>query len=396
MLVLVAGVVGWQALQDPPSDPIARTGPTSSTASTTSVPALPSTTRSATTAPPSSPPACDPAGMVASWPTEQQVAQLLMVGVDPDTPDEVRSVVANHGVGGVFVGGNPTTLFETGTLRDLPSLGPVPPLVAVDDEGGRVTRIDALAGPLPSAREMAQSMSPAEVRSLAAERGAALRELGVTMDLAPVVDVADQPADEVIGDRSFGDDPDQVIAYAGAFAAGLIDAGVIPVLKHFPGHGRATGDSHVEAVSTPPLDDLRQSDLLPYQALATGPAGVMVGHLDVPGLTSPGQPTSVSPAAINGLLRTDLGFGGLVMTDDLGSMAAIADRYTLVEAVEAALAAGADMALWVTSAELPVVIDHLVGAVESGQLDRAQVTRSVLRVLGVKGVDPCRGPIANG
>ena len=111
-----------------------------------------------------------------------------------------------------------------------------------------------------------------------------------------MADVSDQPASSVIGDRSFSDDPKRVTEYADAFAAGLRDGGVLPVFKHFPGHGHAGGDSHRTSVSTPPLAALRADDLLPYRTLlSSGPVAVMVGHLNVPGLTNGSPPPSAHP-----------------------------------------------------------------------------------------------------
>jgi beta-N-acetylhexosaminidase len=354
--------------------------------------------RSSTTIPLAAPAQPDPrsfcviSNVIANLPLEQRLAQLLMVGVDPRSGDEAEALVARHGVGGIFVGGDGSGIFVDGSLARLPTLSAIPPFVAVDDEGGRVQRIDQLAGPMPSARTMAQTMTPDQVRAVAVQRGLALRGAGVTIDMAPVVDVSSQSSGQVIGDRSFSDDPGVVSEYAGAFAAGLRDAGVVPVLKHFPGHGRAVGDSHREAAVTPPLAELGTPDLVPYRNLLTEPQiGVMIGHLDVPGLTVPDEPASVSPKVVNDLLRTQLGYRGLVITDDLSQMAAIRRSYSMREATVRALAAGNDMALLVTSAQLPDVLAFLVDAVASQRLSESQINQSVQRVLTAKAFDPC-GP----
>jgi beta-N-acetylhexosaminidase len=323
------------------------------------------------------------------WPLRVRLGQLIMVDVEPGGVAGARAAVRDQGVGGVFVGGNTTTLFTSGALRSLAGPGQIPPMVAVDEEGGRVQRIDGLDGPVPSARVMARTMTVEEVRALARTRGAALRRYGVTVDFAPVVDVSRQADREVIGDRSFSDDPAVVIAYARAFAAGLRDAGVLPVFKHFPGHGHAVGDSHQGISTTPPFSALGP-DLAPYRALLPeGGAAVMVGHLDVPGLTG-GVPASLSPAAVDGLLRRDMGFDGLVFTDELGGMRAITDRYGIAESTRRALAAGADVALFAQAGSVPAVLDRLVADVGAGRLSEAGVDRSVHRVLVAKGVDPCR------
>jgi beta-N-acetylhexosaminidase len=331
------------------------------------------------------PPAALPCGpRVAAMPLRARLAQRLMVGIDPSQPGAARAVVGRDDVGGVFIGGNATTILRGDALAPMRAAAAQPVAVAVDEEGGRVQRIDQLDGSLPSARIMAATMTPAQVRALGAKRGRQLRARGVTMDMAPVVDVDGGPANGAIGDRSFSADPQRVVIYAGAFAAGLREAGVLPVFKHFPGHGRASGDSHAGAVTTPPLAALRTDDLVPYRRLlGGGPAAVMVGHLDVPGLTG-GQPASLSPAAYR-LLRGQYGFRGLVMTDDLGAMKAITDQHDLPDAVVTALSAGADMALWTSTIGLDTVLDRLEAAVRDGRLPEPEVNQATARVLAAKG-----------
>jgi beta-N-acetylhexosaminidase len=258
-----------------------------------------------------------------------------------------------------------------------------------------VSRLAALIGSQPSPRALTQSRTPDEVYGIALDRGQKMRALGITIDFAPVVDVTDAPDDTVIGDRSFGADPAAVTEYAGAYARGLRDAGVLPVLKHFPGHGHGSGDSHVGGVVTPPLADLQNDDLVPYRTLDTeAPVGVMVGHLQVPGLTG-ADPASLSPAAYQLLRSGGYGgppFNGPVFTDDLSSMRAITDRYGVADAALRALQAGADTALWVTTGEVPAVLDRLETAVAAGELSMAAVDNSVLRMAAVKGPHPrCGG-----
>jgi beta-N-acetylhexosaminidase len=327
----------------------------------------------------------DCASLVDGLDVRAQVAQLVIVGVSGDNPAATVSLVRDHQVGGIFIGGNATALLKDRSLAAVQAVARVPVAVSVDEEGGRVQRIDDLDGDLPSARTMAEKKSPDQVRALAAERGRQLRARGVTVDFAPDTDVTDAPDDDVIGDRSFSPDPARVKTYAKAFAAGLRDAGVQPVLKHFPGHGHGSGDSHKGTVVTPSLDKLRAVDLVPYRGLADyGPVSVMVGHLDVPGLTD-GVPASVSPAAYR-LLRGEFGFTGPAVTDDLGAMKAITAQYSLPEAVLKALQAGADEALWSSGGRVDTVLDRLVKAVQAGELPKAQVQESVTRVLRGKGL----------
>ncbi|MCH9722031.1 MAG: glycoside hydrolase family 3 protein [Actinomycetia bacterium] len=335
------------------------------------------------------PPACgDGASMLASMSTRDKLAQLLMVGVR--NAADAREVVGTQHVGGIMIGSwTDLSMLTDGTIGEISNLGPLPLAVSVDEEGGRVSRLSSLIGAIPPARTLAQTKTPEEVYQIALSRGQQMRGLGITIDFAPVVDVSAQAANTVIGDRSFSNDPATVTSYAGAFARGLRDAGVMPVLKHFPGHGSGSGDSHTAGVvSTPPLAELMDSDLVPYRTLtAQAPVGVMMGHLEVPGLTG-NMPASLSAAAVN-LLRSGgyggPGFNGPVFSDDLSSMAAISSRYGVAEAVLRALQAGTDVALWITTDEVPAVLDRLESAVDSGDLSMGAVDGSVLRMAGIKG-----------
>ena len=330
------------------------------------------------------PPACgDGAAMLAAMSTRDKLAQTLMVGVK--NAADARAVVGNYHVGGIMIGSwTDLSMLSDGTITAISNMGPVPLAVSVDEEGGRVSRLSSLIGAIPPARTLAQTKTPDDVYQIALARGRQMRGLGITVDFAPVVDVSDQGANTVIGDRSFSNDPATVTAYAGAFARGLRDAGVLPVLKHFPGHGHGSGDSHTAGVvTTPPLSQLMQSDLVPYQTLTTeAPVAVMMGHLEVPGLTGD-QPASLSAAAVN-LLRSGgyggPGFNGPVFSDDLSSMAAISSRYGVAEAVLRTLQAGVDVALWITTDEVPAVLDRLETAVAAGELAMPAVEGSILRM----------------
>ena len=356
---------------------------------TTAAPATPNTPLTVPLPAAPVPPACG--DVLAAMSTRDKLAQLLMVGVTGAA--DARAVVADHHVGGIMIGGwTDLSMLSDGSLADIAgSAGPLPLAVSVDEEGGRVSRLAGLIGSQSSPRVLGQTSTPDEVYGIALERGRQMRALGVTIDFAPVVDVTAAADDTVIGDRSFGSDAATVTDYAGAYARGLRDAGVLPVLKHFPGHGSGSGDTHAGSVVTPPLADLQQSDLAPYRTLASqAPVAVMVGHMQVPGLTG-SDPASLSPAAY-GLLRSgDYGgppFNGPVFTDDLSSMRAIADRFGVAEAALRGLAAGADTALWTTTDEVPAVLDRLEKALEAGELTMPGVDASVLRMAAVKGPNP--------
>ena len=337
---------------------------------------------------------CTNSQQVAAWDLDRRLGQLLMGAVYADAGETALNTavrqIAKGKVGGINILGTSSYSYSNNELAEaVDAGGQVPPFLAVDEEGGRVQRLADELGYQPSAREMAATMSPAQVQEHAKKIGKAMSRLSLNMDLAPVVDVSSQADYEVIGDRSFGDDAKTVTEYAGAFAEGLREAGIIPVLKHFPGLGSGSGNTDFEAASTPPLKKLEKQDLKPYESLLTeSPVAVMTTNAVVPGLTE-GTPASLSPATYQ-LLREKYGFDGVVMTDSL-SAAAVTEGRSIEEAVTQAIVAGADIALWDQLAESKSVHKELSKAVASGKLSEDQVNASVTRVLDLKGVDLCEG-----
>src|SRR5699024_3104755 len=194
----------------------------------------------------------------------EQLAQLIMVGVK--NTEDAKRVVNREQIGGIFIG----SWTDMSILDDISQIKEAAEhrlMVAIDEEGGRVSRLDERFGPMPSARQSARNMSASEVRAMARKRGRQMADLGITVDFAPDADVSAQAPGGPIGDRSYSSDPKVVATYATAFARGLQDAGVLPVIKHFPGHGRATGDSHTGLVTTPPLQQLLEHDLVPFRQM---------------------------------------------------------------------------------------------------------------------------------
>ncbi|MFL6206004.1 MAG: glycoside hydrolase family 3 N-terminal domain-containing protein [Acidimicrobiales bacterium] len=312
----------------------------------------------------------------AALPLRSRLAMTLMLGVDGGAPDDVLALLDSPTrPGGVFVRDG-KAVWKQKTLA--PPLGDdLPLLVAVDDEGGRVQPMDGVLERLASAADLARE-SEGALESMASDRAGDLGALGINLVLAPVVDVGSAGG---IGDRSFGDTAEVVTAKAGAYARGLRAGGVLPVLKHFPGQGHADADTHESVATVPDLALLRTSDLLPYESLLDeDPVGVMVGHLDVPGLTEGGLPASTSAAAI-GLLRGGYEFDGLVMTDDLVAMRAITSRFSIPEAAERALAAGADVVLLREPTDVDAVLDRLEEAVNLGRLPNRRLDAALARVV---------------
>ena len=218
------------------------------------------------------------------------------------------------------------------------------PLLAIDEEGGDVTRIGHLTGSRYPGNAALGAVD--DVRLTAAVHqalGSDLAALGISVDLAPSVDVNSAADNPVIGIRSFGSDPDLVARHAAAAVGGLQAAGVAACAKHFPGHGSTRADTHHGIVTIEAsLDELRRRDLPPFAAaIAAGVRGVMPGHLRVPELTG-GEPATLSAAALTGLLRSELGFTGVIISDAL-EMRAVRGVYGIPEAAVRAVAAGTDL-----------------------------------------------------
>lgn len=347
-------------------------------------------------APSSTPTRCDPAAVLSTWSTARRAAQLVVAPAQENDVLAARPMV-EAGVGGLLLFGSAAPADLPGQLAALHrhALGGLPPLVMTDEEGGEIQRMANLVGNLPWPRTMAATMTPGQVRALAAQVGRRMRAAGITMDLAPVLDLSDSPGPNATypdGPRSFSVHPAVATGYGLAFAHGLQDGGVIPVVKHFPGLGQASANTDFGRATDPPLGTLKAGALLPFEAaIKHGLPAVMVGEVSVPGLTH-GQPATLSSAAITGLLRGQLGFHGLVLTDSLSGAAIQQAGYGIPQAAVRAIEAGADMVTFDTSnppATTNEVISSLVSAVHAGQLPVARLDSAVQHVLQVKGRPVC-------
>ena len=340
-----------------------------------------------TTAAPATSTTIDPvAACIAALPVRQRVSQLVGIAIDGGALASEAQRAADLGVGTVLVQ-RPTTTGLAEGIAAVKATSAIAPLVAVDEEGGEVQHLRALLGSIPSQRSMATGQDGTAAAAIVGPHFQAVADLGFDVVFAPVVDVAAPGGGGPLGDRTFSDDPATVTAYGQVYVDAMQAAGLLPVLKHFPGHGSGEANSHDGPVGTPPIESLRARDLPPFDTLAAdGPVGVMVGHLNVPGLSGT-TPASISPAAYD-LLRDEIGFEGLAFSDSL-SMGAIAGTIPPESAAVQSIAAGADVALFVTIANPAGAIDALEAAVGDGTLPAARVDESVARVLAEKGVDPC-------
>ena len=283
---------------------------------------------------------------VSADPALDRMADAILIPPFPgEKPPRWVLAALERGLAGVTIFGpniaGPEQLARlTAQLRSAGGL----PLVAIDEEGGDVTRIAHLTGsPYPGNAALGAVDDVNLTHAVHRALGQDLDALGINVDLAPSVDVNTASDNPVIGIRSFGPDPDLVARHAAAAVRGLQAAGVAACAKHFPGHGSTSADSHHGIVTVQAsLDLLRRRDLPPFAAaIAAGVRGVMPGHLRVPDLTGD-DPATLSAAALNGLLRGELGFTGVIISDAL-EMRAVSDLYGIPEAAVLAVAAGTDL-----------------------------------------------------
>ena len=221
-------------------------------------------------------------------------------------------------------------------LNDIKSATNIKGIMSVDQEGGRVQRLEERVGfkQYPPMGEIGITENLDLAFALGTKMGRELKDIGIDMDMAPVLDIFSNPKNTAIGDRAFGKTPETVTKMALSYADGLTKEGIIPVVKHFPGHGGTLKDSHA---SLPFVDKdltgLKQFELKPFkEAINKKMPGIMVGHLAVPKVTGDNIPASLSEKMINGILRTDMGYDGLVMTDSL-KMKALKDK-TVTNTIE--------------------------------------------------------------
>jgi beta-N-acetylhexosaminidase len=345
---------------------------------------------------------------LATMRLEDKAAQLVFPGLDStflstdsDTFDRLRELVEKWHVGGflVFGGSEPVPgvllnatygsvilgdpLSAAATLNRLQRFSALPLLNAGDFEWGVGMRIRG-ATQFPRAMAFGAAGDTSLTEAAGRFTGIEMRAIGVHVDFAPVADVNNNPRNPVINTRSFGEDPLRVSEHAVAFTRGLQSAGVVATLKHFPGHGDTDVDTHIGLATVPHARDrLDRVELAPFRAgIAAGAQAVMVGHLEVPTIDETrGMPATLSAKAITGLLRGDLGFGGLIVTDSM-SMQAVSKMMPAGEAAVRTIEAGSDVVLH--SPDDRAAVTALRDALTSGRLPVERVDRSVRRILEMK------------
>ena len=339
----------------------------------------------------------EPFPSVATEPsvTEEKVYQLFMVtpealtGVNTATRagEATQQALSEMPVGGIvyFADNLETGEQTTQMIAATQSYSRLPLLIGVDEEGGRVARVSTKLGTTafdPMADYGAAGDAEA-VRQVGATIARDISQFGFNVDFAPVADVVTNPNNTEIGDRSFSSDADVASTMVAAMVQGLQSGGVQSCLKHFPGHGSTEADSHKGAsVTGRTLDELRGTELKPFAAgIAAGAGMVMISHMSAPNVTGSDAPCDLSSAVVTDLLRGELGFTGVVITDS-HEMGAITDSYSPAEAAVLAIQAGCDIVLM--PADLKQAAQGVLDALQSGSLTQARVDESVLRILTLK------------
>ncbi|WP_424183939.1 glycoside hydrolase family 3 protein [Actinokineospora sp. G85] len=350
--------------------------------------------------------------VLRKMPLEQRVGQMFVATVWGKSADEAHptnrekygvdtpaQVVQRHQVGGVIYFNNSGTdnvdnprqmaAFSNGLQRAALTSAPrLPLVVSIDQEGGNVTRIEAPATEYPSSMAVGAGRSPADAEVLATVNGHELRAMGINQDFAPVADVNSNPLNPVIGARSFSASPELAARLVAAQVRGYQDSGrptetVSSSAKHFPGHGDAATDSHTGLpVITRTAEQWRAVDLPPFQAaIDAGIDLIMTAHIQFPSLDPSGVPATLSRPILTGLLREELGYQGVIVTDSLG-MQGVREMFGDAEVAVRAVEAGVDQLLM--PPDLALAKNAVLDAVRSGRISEQRINESVLRVLELK------------
>ena len=324
---------------------------------------------------------------VYAMPLKERVGQLIVTGFEGTTvTPALQQAVEEHFISNVIlfsknITGHTQLLSLSENFHALRHREPL--WLSIDEEGGAVSRLPDELVTLPTATQLAATHSADDVQQIAKHLGSALAAYGIQVDYAPVMDVNSNPQNPVIGTRSFSNDPNEVANFALSFHRGLASANVVSSMKHFPGHGDTNVDSHFDLpILNHSLDELNATELIPFRrAISDNVPMIMVGHLLIPALDAE-QPTSISKKIIGDFLRTELGYNGLIITDDITMEALALPIETIaVQTIDA----GADLVLIGHGLDKALAAQQaIIDAVENGTLSETRVNRSVMRVIAEK------------
>ncbi|MGP4076250.1 beta-N-acetylhexosaminidase [Halobacillus sp. K22] len=325
------------------------------------------------------------------WSLEQKVTQTLYIGVQALTlSNQEKEMISQEQVGGVILLGRNVESAQqlqdlVDSIRQANAENPTPLFLGIDEEGGRVSRIpDSAITNLPASEKIGDLTDPQLAKKTGHLLAEKVKKFGFNMNFAPVLDIVNNPDNQVIGDRSFGETAERVKHMGIPAMQAIQSERVIPVVKHFPGHGNTSVDSHRDLpIVDQSMNELQNFEWVPFQkAIQKGADAVMTAHILFPEL-DPDYPATLSRTIITDVLREQLGFNGLVITDDM-AMGAISNNYGTSEAAVLSIQAGADMVLLTDTSQFQQVKDSLLKAVSDGQLSETQLNTSVTRILQKK------------
>lgn len=322
---------------------------------------------------------------------EDKIGQLLIVGLEGLAMNEQERLMieSNHIGGFILYGSNiesPSQLLSlTNSLRLTNSVNKIPLFISVDEEGGRISRIPKEIKNISSNKVIGRINNEEFSYELGELLGEKVKAFGFNMDYAPVLDINSNPKNPVIGDRAFGAEEKVVSKLGIQTMKGIQAAGIIPVIKHFPGHGDTSVDSHVGLPSVNnDIERLKSFELIPFaKAIDAGTDVVMVAHILLPKIDKE-NPATLSKTIISNLLREQMGYNGVVITDDL-TMGAIAENYDLGSAAIKSVVAGSDIMLVAHGYDNAMtVLNSLKEAVAGGVITEERINESVYRILQLK------------
>lgn len=317
---------------------------------------------------------------------DEQLGQLFIVALytnkDADHISAVRELVQREKIGGLILMQDDAAK-HISLVNEFQKKSKIPMMIGMDAEWGLFQRI-ATAHKFPWAITLGAIQDKSLITEMAAQIAEDCKRMGINWDFAPVVDVNTNPNNPIIGNRSFGSEVPNVISSAIAYSDGLQNNNILAAIKHFPGHGDTDTDSHLDLpVVSHPLKRLREVELAPFKALMNkGIGGVMVAHLYVPSLEDKkGVPASISHKIITGILKEEMGYKGLIITDAL-NMGAVANKYKAGELDALAFKAGNDIMLF--SQDVATGKKLIQQAVDNGEIPQKRIEESVKKILLTK------------
>lgn len=322
---------------------------------------------------------------------EQKVGQMILAGIEGTSIDQAtRRMISEQHIGGIILYKNNFSDLSgsvklVNALKKANKGNPVPLFVSVDQEGGKICRLPKDFVPMLDASKVGRSGDQDIAEQMGALLAQELRIMGLNVDFAPVLDINSNPNNPVIGNRSFGNNAELVTKMGLAVIKGISNGGIVSVVKHFPGHGDTSVDSHLDLpIVNKTTKQLKAMEWIPFQAaIAANVDAVMVAHILFPQI-DPDAPASLSKVIIGEQLRDTLGYGGVVITDDM-TMGAIAKNYGIAEASIRSVQAGSDILLIAHGYDTAKdVYDKLLSSVKSGEISEDRIDESVHRILALK------------